>query len=225
VDTVNSHALSFFAASLYIYLLLGMENRNWMLIGLSLGWLGLMRPQDLIFGIIALALLRITDLPTFATGVAVGFLPQLIAWQILYGKFWVSPYLSGGEYFDFRSPHILAVLFQPPFGLFTMAPIMLAGLIGLFWFKHDYDRKLKYYLLVVIILQIILVSAWNTWWQGASYGGRMFVSMLPVFSLGIAVMFKKLQNVRIINNIMIIDIASLGAINAITIIVFLLTHR
>ena len=177
LDPVNSHALSFFAATVFLNML--HFQKNSFLTGLSLGFVGLMRTQDLIY---ALAIKKVRILPCLA-GFFLGFLPQLIAWQVVNGKFWMSPYLSGSEGFNFFQPHILEVLFSYRSGLFFWTPILLLGLIGL-WFS-----KLNIWLKIIVFVQIFLVSTWSTWWQGASYSGRMFVSILPIFALGLGYMY------------------------------------
>ena len=39
-------------------------------------------------------------------------------------------------------------------------------------------------MLVVFALHVYLIACWEIWWAGASFGHRMFVSMLPLLMLG-----------------------------------------
>ncbi len=196
LDVVNTHALTFFMAIVYLTLLFEKEQR-WLLIGLSLGILGTIRLQDSLYGILALPFLvtgsRIKSGMTFLFGCIIGFLPQMLAWQALYGQFWVSPYLLGTERFFFTQPHMVEVLFSPNNGLFLWTPLTLVGFLGLFLNRKSYIINPKL-MILVICLQIYLVGSWIIWWQGASYSGRMFVSMLPLFAFGIATMLKKYKS-------------------------------
>lgn len=182
LDTVNSHAASFLAATIFLNILL-IGKKQWFLIGVTLGIVGLMRTQDLIYAFALVPYWKKLSMKALATGFLIGFSPQLIAWQALYGKFWMSPYLSQYEGFNFWEPHILEVLFSYHNGLFFWTPILALGLVGL-WVS-----KFNVWLKAIVFLQIFLVSTWSTWWQGASYSGRMFVSVLPIFALGIAHVF------------------------------------
>lgn len=175
LDPVNSHGLSFFASSLFLTFLF---RRNALLAGLSLGLLGTIRPQDLVLGVAAFGMLRKEEWGAFFTGTLLGFLPQLAVWQVQYGSIFLVPYLTR-EGFNFLQPHIFEVLFSPQNGLLLYSPILALGFWG---FKRSFS--------LAILLELLIVSSWSTWWQGASYGGRMFVSSLPLFAFGIASFFQ-----------------------------------
>jgi hypothetical protein len=147
----------------------------------------------------------------FLVGVVIGFLPQIIAWQALYGNPLAFPYLGRGEGFSF--PHILGVLFTPQNGLFLWTPVTLLGLIGLFWFRKLYA--------IIFLGQLLIVSSWSTWWQGASYSGRMFVGMLPLLAFGIA---KILSRIKIFKSALYLLTGSLSFVNALLILYFLATR-
>lgn len=179
VDTVNSHALSFFTAVVFLSLLM---QKQWFAIGASLGVLGLMRTQDLLYGILLIPLISKKNIFLIITGFFLIFSLQLLAWQLLYGKFWISPYLTGAEGFNFAKPHILGVLFGVHNGLFLWTPITLLGFVGL-------ALSRRFTMILVFLLELYTVASWSTWWQGASYSGRMFVSTLPILAFGIASIF------------------------------------
>ena len=185
---------------------------------MSLGAIGLMRTQDLIY---ALALIphwkswkdRILPL---LSGAVIGFAPQFIAWQALYGTFWKSPYLSNYEGFNLLKPHLLEVLFSYNNGLFFWTPIAALGFVGLL------VSKLNNWFKAIVIVAIFIVSTWGTWWQGASYSGRMFVSMLPLFALGLANVFTWLWRMRWRQfQFLIVFVGPLSILNMILIIYFL----
>lgn len=192
LDTVNSHAVSFLAVCVFLTLLF-QTNRRWFLIGAALGIVGLMRAQDLIVGILILPYIQKKHIASFLSGATLAFLPQLVAWQILYGKFWVSPYINSIEGFQFFTPHVLGVLFSPASGLLLWTPIVALGFYGL-WIKNT-SVHLKM-MAAVLLVELYLVSSWSIWWQGASYSGRMFVGMLPFVAVGLANILTHLHTTR-----------------------------
>lgn len=214
LDTVNSHAASFFAVTIFLTLLL--RKRNWLTIGIALGIVGLMRAQDLVVSILVIPYISRKNILFIISGFVLTFLPQLCAWHLTTGKYFVSPYVTGNEGFTWLQPHLLGVLFNLKNGLFLWTPVTLLGAFGL--------MKKKYiWFLAVFILQVYIVSVWSTWWQGASYSGRMFVSALPALSFGIASVFEWFESHGWNQEIFILAVVGpLSVINAISIINFLL---
>lgn len=221
LDTVNSHAVSFFAAVLFLTFLF-QKSKNWLLIGAALGLVTLVRTQDIILGLLVVPYLQKKYIYQFFIGLFLLFLPQLIAWQLLYGKFWISPYLGSTEGFNFLHPQIPGVLFSPENGLFLWTPMVLIGFVGLGIKRDGFLLKL---MAIIVLLQLYLVASWSTWWQGASYSGRMFVSILPFIAFGIANIFSHFKN-RLFRFPIIIYAISLplSIINVLLITYFLAVH-
>jgi hypothetical protein len=215
LDTVNSHALTFFAVTVFLVLLLA--RRHWFAVGLALGVVGLMRTQDILFAILLIPVISKKNMLPMLTGFLIAFSPQLFAWYITTGNMFISPYLTGSEGFNFLHPHIFGVLFGTRNGLFLWTPITAIGVAGLV-------RARKYWMLLVFILELYTVASWSTWWQGASYSGRMFVSSLPILAFGIASIFTWLAKFRwTLTYFILVIIAPLSVMNGISIIYFLLT--
>jgi hypothetical protein len=187
LDVVNSHAVSFFAVTLFITLLYR-QSRNWFLTGCALGLVGLCRSQDVIIGLLVIPYIKPKNILPFLSGALLFFIPQLAIWQILYGKFWISPYTNNIEGFNFLHPHILGVLFSPTSGLLLWTPIVGVGFYGLCM-----KNKLMAF---VFIIQLYLIASWSIWWQGASYSGRMFIGMLPLITIGLAHFYTYLHAFR-----------------------------
>ena len=203
IDPVNSHALSFFTVVLFLSFL-SAKQKSWFAIGVSLGLVGIVRPQDMIVGF----LVRRVKWRPFLSGLVLGFLPQMFAWFWLYGNPLALPYLANGEGFGF--PHILGVLFAPSNGLFLWTPVTLLGLIGL-WNRKNF--------LLIFLLQLLIVGSWSTWWQGASYSGRMFVGMLPLLAFGVAGVVSK---TKIPNSALLLLSVSLLSVNMLLVVFFLI---
>lgn len=191
VDVINSHSGSFFASALFIYFWLQKKTyTNAVLMGFFLGLLILIRAQDIIFIILPcsnLILEKRKYIFNFAMTIitaTIMFFPQLLLWKLEWGSWLTSPYLSR-ESFQFIKPQFLGVLFYLPSGLFLWTPITIGCLMGLFYFIKI-KRNIAIPFLLIFFVQLYIVASWSTWWQGASYSGRMFVSTLPMLSFGLA---------------------------------------
>lgn len=216
IDVVNSHALSFFAAVVFLTLLM-QKYKSWFAIGAALGLLGLMRIQDLIYGILLLPFITKKNIILIIAGFLLIFSPQFLAWQLTSGKFWVNPYFLH-EGFNFTSPHIVGALFGLQNGLFLWTPMTLLGAVGLL-------QSRRFAMILVFLLELYVVASWSTWWQGASYSGRMFVSTLPILSFGIASIFSLFTRYKWTKTYYLVSIIiPLSVINIVLIMSFLLLH-
>jgi len=197
---LNSHSISFFLSSLIIYILVKKKDYVWRT-GFLIGLLAATRPQDIIFALPWLFLLR-KDFKKNITFIAkqqtlfifflfIGFLPQLAAWQVLYGRL-TSPYFLSGETFFWLRPQVFSVLFSQNNGLFYYSPALILSLIGLLLMLKE-NRFMAASGLFLFLLQVYIVSSWHIWWGGAAYGGRMFISLLPVFVMGLAAFIDKVK--------------------------------
>ncbi len=201
VDVINSHSSSFFLSSLFLYLWI--HNKSTFLIGVVLGILALVRPQDallIIFPFSTLLILKQKYLMKFLTlciSSVIIFSPQLFIWKNTWGNWYVNPYLNV-ETFNFLSPQIFGVLFNKGNGLFLWTPILIFAFLGLIKFTSKY-RKIGFPALIFFSSQLYLISSWSIWWQGASYSGRMFISSLPILSIGLAYFFslKRIKKFRL----------------------------
>lgn len=213
IDPVNSHAISFFATTVFLSFLFSKKISPF-LTGCALGFCALVRPQDAVLGLLAFPKYS----KSFFLGVLVTFLPQLLSWYVLYGTPWTSPYLKGGESFAWWPVHFFDVLFSPTNGFFLWTPITLLATFGFLFWK---DTR-RVWFLTVFILEVAIVGSWSIWWQGASYSGRMLVSTLPLLAFGLAALYAKLVRAELNGKAIILTIIGpLSIINAILIIRFL----
>lgn len=126
--------------------------------------------------------------------------PQLLVYISQYGNLTEIPYMveaserGHGSSFNWFKPQIINVLFSGFRGLFIWHPLILLAIIGLI-ISPTKIKPLNWILLVGFILQIYFISSWWSWWQGASFGGRMFCNCSLIFTLGLAslweIFFKK----------------------------------
>jgi len=226
IDTVNSHAFSFFASTLFISVLF-QKNITWFTAGASLGLIGILRPQDILMGILVIPFL-LKDKKTIGKHISLlvlGFLPfiafQLVSWRLVFSQWILNSYAYSGEGFNFLQPHILSVLFNPINGLFLYTPLCLFSLYGLIvpWKQYSF---LKPYIIYIFFLEVYLISSWSTPLQGASYSGRMFIGVLPLLSIALGVFMKFILQKWNTVFLLFSFVLPLSAINCILIIYTLL---
>ena len=207
-----SHGVSFFAVSLFLFLLLPPRRRTyreWILLGLAAGIMSLVRWQDVLYtSMVAVEAVqavaaesnrgkRFSILRAYAGGGLVAALvaaalmtPQAFVWLSLYGS--PAPPIPG-EFFDMLHPNLLAYLFSTRHGLFVWHPIMLLAAVGFvpLWRR---DRRVTAALVVALVAQWYLNSATAEWWAQASFGARRFVSATPLLALGMAALVQSFTN-------------------------------
>jgi hypothetical protein len=168
--------------------------RTWLVLGAVLGAAMLARPQLALWGVI-LAPAAIDDLRRdwrtiryhlAALGAAVVvFSPQLFAWKVLYGSWWIVP--QGPDFMRWDAPCWSEVLFSSRNGLFPWSPAYFLLFIALVTAGRKLPR-LVIALVAGLALQAIANGAAWDWWAGGSFGGRRFDSCYIVFAVGAAVL-------------------------------------
>jgi hypothetical protein len=218
LDIVNSHAISFFAACVFVSLLLT-DQPNWFAVGLSLGYMSIVREQDLILSLLLLLYWKKIRWIPLVLGLFIFTIPQQIVRYLLYGSL-ANPYITSEGFI--WPPHIITVLFSRENGLFLWTPVVLIGVIGLFfWHKKYLARSM----IAGFITELFIVASWSTYTQGGSYSGRMFVSILPFVAFGLATIIETIsKKSSIIANVIPVYVVSLCAINIVSIVNFLLSH-
>lgn len=155
---------------------------------------------------------------------------QLFITLNLYGMIG-SPYIIGGEELSWFNPDFFRVLFNFGNGLFTFAPILIIAIFGLGLAlkgisKSQQQRALFKHLslisIVAFFLQLYVVASWGREIIGGPYGSRMFISVLPYLSLGLAIIFERYKNNVRFNAIFYIVLALLFANNLVQTAVMLI---
>lgn len=120
----------------------------------------------------------------FLAGGVLGFLPMLITREIVFG----NPFTFGMYTkvpWNWRSAAFGAVLFSKEHGLFVWTPILAAAVLGLFALKRG-DPWLSRICLAMTLIFYCLIAVYPWWDGGISYGNRFFISLTPIFVLGLA---------------------------------------
>jgi hypothetical protein len=162
-------------------------------LGALAGLCALMRWQDAIFIAVPLLDLLVARIgwvdrarAAIVLGIAfvVVFSPQMIVWRVLYGAPLALP--QGPSFMHWTTPHLAAVLFSDNHGLFTWAPLLLLAVWGLIQFCRRHPRRAP-------AIAFVLLTSWYVnaavadWWAGEAFGARRFLSLFPLFVLGLAV--------------------------------------
>ena len=121
----------------------------------------------------------------------VAFLPTMVTRRIIYGGALSFGYGTPGGW-RWTSPVLWQVLFSSDHGLISWTPIVLVALIGLaiFW---KYDAEFAAYITLSSLVFYYLISSYFAWDGVSSFGARYFLSLTPVFVLGLSVLFYELQ--------------------------------
>jgi hypothetical protein len=128
--------------------------------------------------------------------VAVLFVPQLIEWKVIYGKYLTIP--QGPDFISLPPRYVLNVLFSTRHGWFVWTPITLIGVIGLLYGARR-QPAIGISLSIAIALQVALIGSLSTNWsgKGISFGIRMLTVCIPIVALGLAFwLFEMSQRVR-----------------------------
>ncbi len=126
----------------------------------------------------------------YATATAVTLLPTLVTRWIIYGSpFW----LGYQEHWFWTSPALKDVLFSSNHGLLSWTPILIPAVLGLllFWKR---DRAVAGYLLAAFLTFYYFIASYAVWHGLSSYGNRFFVSLTPLFILGLAASLERFSN-------------------------------
>lgn len=201
-----SHNLEFFLVSLLLLFTIKFHQeislRNGVLLGVIVGFIGLVRPPDLILTLIPITWnianyggmklkikyffkqkrrIIITVFLTFL----LSFSPQLIYWKFVSGSFFVNSYANNtGEGFDWFTPYILEVLFSFKKGWLLYTSLMTFALFGFyFWIKSDTKNGRNSW--IVFLVFLYMVSCWTTWWYAESFSQRALVDIYPLLTIAL----------------------------------------
>jgi len=197
-----AHALTFGLASAAVWAFLETEPapsaRRWTLLGLLVGLATLARWQALVLAVLPASLAvrqlrarraRAVWIAAAAGAAALAFLPQMIAWKLLFGRWLTMP--QGRAYVDWSSPHFLDVLVSAQRGFFAWTPLMLAGTLLV---TEVLDPRAAF---ALAGLAVVLATAWvnggvKDWEASDAFGARRFDLAVPFAAWGVAALARAL---------------------------------
>lgn len=121
----------------------------------------------------------------FTLVILTAFLPTLIAKRIIYGS-----YLNFGyeDLWNFTSPALLKVCISSEHGLFSWTPIVVLAVIGLALLRR-HDKMLSLSCTAAFAAYLYTIGCYADWTGFSSFGNRFFVSLTPLFIIGLAAFF------------------------------------
>ncbi len=209
-DAGFSHIYSLFAITAFIFFIKNyLEKRKYsdfLISCILLGLIILIRPVNgiIIFFVPFLAgsfrklweeivfLVKNSGKTLFGIFIVAGMISlQCMLWYLQTGSIFINTYYDVG--FNFLKPEWFNVLFSYCKGLFVYTPVLFLAITALIWL----GVKKRYFELVwwffFFALTTYIISSWNCWYYGASFGLRAFIDFYTVFFILFAIMFGKLS--------------------------------
>ena len=119
----------------------------------------------------------------FLCAIGVALLPTFVTRQVLYGSPFETGY--GLSAWNWTHPALWQVLFSSNHGLLSWTPILIPALLGLF-FLRKYDPEMAACFGLAFLGYYALVAAYPAWHGISAFGGRAFISLTPIFIVGLA---------------------------------------
>jgi hypothetical protein len=121
----------------------------------------------------------------FLATILVALLPTWITRRIIYGNLFESGYVPLRQW-NWTKPALWSVLFSSDHGLLSWTPILLFACAGIFIFGKR-EPRVGVPLVASALGFYYAIAAYPTWDGLSSFGNRFFVSLTPLFVLGLAV--------------------------------------
>lgn len=194
-----SHPVSFAVSTAFLVVwgrTRGERNLHaWVVLGVLLGFAGLVRPQNLFLGVVLIpeaiawirerGQVRVAHLAIAAVLMLIAFAPQLVAYWRLYGSVFAIPKL---DEMHWLRPAVAQTLFSDFHGVVPWTPVYVPAVIGLLLLFRR-DAVLAGGLLLAFVVQVYLNAANAVWWSGGSFGNRRLADSAIVVAYGIATLW------------------------------------
>jgi hypothetical protein len=211
-----SHAFSAFAVALFLWYWertkLRRTSGQWAILGLLAGLMGnVYYPNVILLIFPALEILNlggatrresvqlIVPIRKLALNCSVfivlffaSLLPTFITRQIIYGNSFETGYPAIWTW-NWTSPVLLKVLFSSDHGMFSWTPVLIFAVVGLpFLIKRD--ALLGTGSLLTFLAFYYFIASYPNWDGISSFGNRFFVSLTPIFILGLAALLSSFSS-------------------------------
>ncbi|HXL22099.1 MAG TPA: hypothetical protein VOA78_06525 [Candidatus Dormibacteraeota bacterium] len=128
----------------------------------------------------------------FCAVVLASLLPTFLTRTIIYGSPFASGYIPLSHWL-WRSPVFFQVLFSSNHGLFAWTPIILLSFFGLLLFARRHPA-VGFPFLAAVLAFYLFICCYPDWAGISSFGNRFFISLTPLFILGLAVFLDALSH-------------------------------
>jgi hypothetical protein len=129
----------------------------------------------------------------FVVALLLALSPTFLSRWVVYGNVFESGYISVRSW-HWTSPVVGSVLFSSDHGLFSWTPVLALACVGLvvFWLREAWFGG---NLVLVFIVFYYFIASYPDWDGISSFGNRFFVSLTPLFVVGLAALFDRLARV------------------------------
>jgi hypothetical protein len=119
-------------------------------------------------------------------------LPTFITRKIIYGNPFETGYPPVWTW-NWTSPVLLKVLFSSDHGMFSWTPILIFAVAGLFCLIKR-DALVGWGSILTFVFFYYFIASYPDWDGISSFGNRFFVSLTPIFILGLAALISSLSS-------------------------------
>ena len=204
LEATMSHVYSFFLYSLLFWLTVKFWElprlKYWILLGLLMGFISLVRPTNgiailffLLWGINSTTaikdrfffFIKNCQFTLIAVFLALAvWIPQLLYWKLATGNWLYYSYNSEG--FFFLNPHIIDGIFSYRKGWLIYSPLMVLPLLGIIGL--GIKKRLEWLLPILAFstVNIYIVFSWWSWWYGGGLGARPLIESYALLTLPFA---------------------------------------
>jgi hypothetical protein len=127
----------------------------------------------------------LTNHMLFAVVMIACLLPTFASRYVIYGNPFESGYVSLKDW-AWRSPFFLAVLFSSEHGLLVWTPVIALACIGVVIFALR-EPRVGGAILAAMLAFYFFIACYPDWAGISSFGNRFFVSLTPIFIIGLSV--------------------------------------
>lgn len=206
-ESAMSHVYSFFLFTLFVITTEKWHHNKFKLsysifLGLLLGIITLVRPTNIIIALLPMiyGISSIKDvglnfkllwqkkksfIALIVSFFCIAFIQPLL-WKWGTGNWLVYSY--GDEGFYFLDPHIMDGLFSYRKGWLVYTPIMIFGLLGMF-FLFKSRSEWRWAVPLFLFLHIYIIFSWWCWWYGGSFGARSMIETYAILAIPFAAFF------------------------------------
>jgi hypothetical protein len=126
----------------------------------------------------------------FAVVMIACLLPTFVSRYVIHGNPFESGYGSLKDW-AWRSPYFLSVLFSSEHGLLVWTPVIALACIGVVIFALR-EPRVGGAILAAMLAFYLFIACYPDWAGISSYGNRFFVSLTPIFIIGVSVFFDRI---------------------------------
>ncbi len=195
---------------------------KFILVGILLGFISLIRPVDIIFSFVFF-LWDVTSLKELkerlrfyftnyrslitAAIVVLIWVPQCLFWKHTTGQYIYFSYV--GERFFWADPQIKNILLSYRKGWLLYSPMITMAIAGFFFAKKQ-EFKSKYSVIIILSLVVYIYSCWWDWGFGGGFAGRSFVPYISVLAFPLAVFVQRIFSTTFNKYLLALKTGALG---------------